>query len=66
MESLEEFFEREIKNMKVHCFKKLKQKKYKKLALKLSAIPENHKKVLLKEYFLMCKTMFLIRSTLAY
>ena len=47
-------FDKELKNMKIFCFSKVKQRKYKKLSLSLSAIKECHKEALLAEYYKMC------------
>ena len=66
MEYLNDFYERELRNMKVHCFKLIKKKKFKRLALKLSSIPITHKQALLDQYFKMCKNVYLIRREMAF
>ena len=59
-------FELELKTMKIYSFGRAKQKKYKNMALKLSAITKQQKTGLLKEYFSMCKMIYRIRSLAAY
>lgn len=65
MEHLDNFYEQELNSMKVLCFRRIKQKKFKRLALRLSSIPPTHKQALITQYFLMCKNIFLIRQQLA-
>lgn len=52
---LDLLFEKELKNMKIFCYNKVKLKKYKRLSLKLSAIKEAHKHALIDEYYKMCQ-----------
>lgn len=52
--------------MKVFCFKKVKNKKYKQLTFSLQAITPAKKHALLEQYFNMCKMVYRIRSTVAY
>ena len=52
--------------MKVFCFGRVVKKTYKALTFKLSAIQDRHKQALLKEYFNMCKSVYMIRSKEAY
>ena len=66
MELLDVLFERELRNMKVFCFSLALKKRYKALTFNLSAIRPRQKQALLKEYFNMCKTVYVIRSKEAY
>ena len=52
---LDLLFEKELKNMKIFCYNKVKLKKYKRLSLKLSAIKEASKHALIDEYYKMCQ-----------
>ena len=52
---LDLLFEKELKNMKIFCYNKVKLKKYKRLSLKLSAIKEANKHALIDEYYKMCQ-----------
>ena len=63
---LDLLFERELRTMKVYCFKNVKNKKYKALTFSLQAITEAQKKALLKQYFDMCKMLYRIRSVVSY
>ena len=48
LEQLSRHFERELKNMKVYCFSKVKKRKYREMALGLSNIKQAHLKALLR------------------
>lgn len=66
MQHLDLLFERELRDMKVHSFKKVKNKKYKQLTFSLQLVNETKKRALLEQYFNMCKMVYRIRSTVAY
>ena len=65
-EHLSIIFKHELRNMQVYCFDKIKQKKYKNLALSLSDLNKSHLNILIKEYFFMCKNLYYIRSFFVY
>ena len=66
MAHLDFLFERELNCMRMHAFQNYKKKKYQILTVKLSAVGENHKVALIREYFSMCKMVYRIRCVVAY
>ena len=52
--------------MKVLSFHRMRNKKYKQLALDLQKVTPKKKQIVLNEYFSMCKMVYRVRSTEAY
>ena len=66
MAHLDLLFERELKQMKTLSFHRMRNKRYKQLALALQSVTPKKKQIVLHEYFSMCKMVYRIRSTEAY
>ena len=65
--ALDNFFEAELRNLKIYAFKQSKiNKEFMTLAVNLSTIRDVHKKALINEYFSLYKLVYRIRSIVAY
>ena len=66
MQFLENFFQQEKKNLLFFSQKNAKNRKFLTMAMNLANITELKIRAVLREYFNMCKTVFMIRSAVAY